>query len=477
MSDLAKMLDPRYGQGAGLLAGMLDPSVVKRGSFWPVGRTADGGWTLALPQGAIDAVNNFQSGMDAPVYYDEAGQMQMNPAVTETALNVAGTGYTGASMQAIRHGLPKNTLAAHVWQGSPHKYGPEGARESLKHIGKGEGAQAYGWGRYDAQSKAVAQDYADNVKNMGPIREINDELKRLSRVMDEDSAHGYRNFKTDKGRQAAAEYDALMDKRAEITASQGNMYMHDLPDEDIARYLDWDAPLSEQPESVRAALGANLDNPLDQYEPGKIGYGDNAWGLFTKADGLYDTEAPHFPTEEAARAFLSNPTGSEYYRQLKGVYGSDKAASEALARAGIPGLKYYDGMSRGAGDLPSKGGLLSAVQAGGKIYTGQTHLDALSKVPSQLRARAQFDGDNRGFVDYRGKYLDRYEAQRYAIKNKLIKQNAPEWAYSSPELISENMIIKDPRTRNFVTWDQDVLNRMKLLERNGVSLAEMLAAE
>jgi len=30
------------------------------------------------------------------------------------------------------------------------------------------------------------------------------------------------------------------------------------------------------------------------------------------------------------------------------------------------------------------------------------------------------------------------------------------------------------RTRNFVTWDQDVLNRMKLLERNGEKFGGLL---
>jgi len=33
----------------------------------------------------------------------------------------------------------------------------------------------------------------------------------------------------------------------------------------------------------------------------------------------------------------------------------------------------------------------------------------------------------------------------------------------------------DSRTRNFVTWDQDVLNRMKLLERNGEKFGGLLS--
>ena len=44
-------------------------------------------------------------------------------------------------------------------------------------------------------------------------------------------------------------------KRFKVTdANLGNLYKLDIPDEDIPKYLDWDKPLSEQPESVRNAL-------------------------------------------------------------------------------------------------------------------------------------------------------------------------------------------------------------------------------
>jgi hypothetical protein len=69
------------------------------------------------------------------------------------------------------------------------------------------------------------------------------------------------------------------------------------------------------------------------------------------------------------------------YTNMASHYGSREAASEALRKAGIPGLKYYDQMSR----------------------TGQKG------------------------------------------------------------------------TRNYVTWDQDVLDRTKILEKDGASLAQALA--
>jgi hypothetical protein len=56
-------------------------------------------------------------------------------------------------------------LGANVFQGGPHKYGPEGAARSLDHMGKGEGAQAYGYGRYDAGAEDVAAKYRKDLSN------------------------------------------------------------------------------------------------------------------------------------------------------------------------------------------------------------------------------------------------------------------------------------------------------------------------
>ena len=60
-------------------------------------------------------------------------------------------------------------LGANVFQGGPHKYGPEGAAESLKHMSKGEGAQAYGWGRYDAQAESVGKQYKKDLTDYDVI--------------------------------------------------------------------------------------------------------------------------------------------------------------------------------------------------------------------------------------------------------------------------------------------------------------------
>jgi hypothetical protein len=104
--------------------------------------------------------------------------------------------------------------------------------------------------------------------------------------------------------------DNLIGKKVE--RSTGAFYELDLPDETIGKMLDWDKPLSEQPESVRKAINDH------------VGYD-------------YVKEAP------AAK-------GSDVYAVLSMREGDDKGASKALNSLGIPGIKYLDGTSRSAGE-------------------------------------------------------------------------------------------------------------------------------
>jgi hypothetical protein len=92
-------------------------------------------------------------------------------------------------------------------------------------------------------------------------------------------------------------------------------------------FLDWDAPLSAQPERVREALAG-----ISETYPG--------------AD-VFDPASPFFKPEQR---------GSGLYGRLKGeaieagrATGRGGAAA-VLREAGIPGIRYLDQGSRGAGD-------------------------------------------------------------------------------------------------------------------------------
>jgi predicted GNAT family acetyltransferase len=93
--------------------------------------------------------------------------------------------------------------------------------------------------------------------------------------------------------------------------------------------------------------------------------------------------------------------------------------------------------------------LLSAVRVGGKTYTGPTHLDALDAIPDpKVRSQASLDANSRGFVNERGKYMDRFKAADYARNFDLFSPDAPDWAKTAPEVISENLKLPEMPSRS-----------------------------
>mgnify|MGYP003655663304 FL=1 len=306
-------------------------------------------------------------------------------------------------------------LGANVFQGGPHKYGPEGAAESLKHMSKGEGAQAYGYGRYDAENDIVAGQYRANVRNIDEEAfkkagftdsEIKTARQYASQYLPEESDMAASAFSHWLGKELKPETNLAF---KEAMGEGSYLYKHDLPDEDIARYLDWDAPLSEQPESVRKALAME-------------GVGQDEFIPDTAMPDNFDINNPDtWDTKMLDTGADVSASGDMMYERLVDKYGSKQAASEALAKAGIPGLKYYDGMSRGINRTGS-----------------------VEKVGDKWTATIQGPHSSTN-------------------KNFSTKPEADKWVKS-----------KVDGTRNFVTWDQDVLNRMKLLERNNEDMTKAL---
>lgn len=303
----------------------------------------DRGNVLPLPDG--------DGGIMAPQWMYEMGKAVSLPGhvmrggdwspedVTNMALTVGGS----AGAASMAGGVPKGALGANVWHGSPHKYGPDDVAKSLDHIGKGEGAQAYGWGRYDAGAREVAEQYQKRVPGQDAKRAFLNELPEDADFDEVVGLLGKGHFSENQeaviralyaddwlgfdypSQAISAAYSKNIDNwdpspaLRQAVDDSGNIYKLDLPDEDIARYMDWDKPLSEQPSAAVSLAGQRLESALDSGQP----IMDDVFQRFE--DG--------------------SMTGGELYR----LFGNDKSASEALGKAGIPGLKYLDGMSRDAG--------------------------------------------------------------------------------------------------------------------------------
>jgi hypothetical protein len=192
-----------------------------------------------------------------------------------------------------------------VWHGSPHKFDAFDASK----IGTGEGAQAYGHGMYFAESPGVAREYQKNVTALRmPTDTFADEevaaAKKLLVVF------GQKDGAQQVKRMFGSRADEVLAKANDVT---GQLYKVDLPDEAIARMLDWDKPLSQQPNVIKT---------------------------------LQKEYAPSYIAQ-----FMDRP-GSDLYKAISGGNGvEDLRASGAaeLAKQGIPGIRYLDQGSRGAG--------------------------------------------------------------------------------------------------------------------------------
>jgi hypothetical protein len=112
--------------------------------------------------------------------------------------------------------------------------------------------------------------------------------------------------------------------RIEYYPAAGGVYQVDIPDEAVETFLLWDKPLSEQPESVREALGKVRIPKRALKEL-------NAW-------------------DAADLAFMyQDESGEGFYNLLASALGEQKEASQALRKVGIQGIKYLDGNSRSDG--------------------------------------------------------------------------------------------------------------------------------
>jgi len=111
----------------------------------------------------------------------------------------------------------------------------------------------------------------------------------------------------------------LVGKIKNIPYNAGALYKVDLPDEQIAKMLDWDKPFSQQSKFVRKAIFGDIGSIKDQF--GYDASGRDIYELISRAG-------------DKSGAFRETP---EY-------------AAENLRSLGIPGIKYLDQSSRQAGE-------------------------------------------------------------------------------------------------------------------------------
>lgn len=211
-----------------------------------------------------------------------------------------------------------------AYHGSPFLHN----RFSLDYIGSGEGNQIVAWGLYFAEALGVAHSYRGLPKLVLPDGSELEAQKGLPYryavgAMIE-SAGNYdaarkdiqESIKRPEYREEALQHLAAFEQQG-VKVSRGFIYEVDIADEAVARMLNWETPLADQPEHVQQA--------------------------FLRAKEILGPETIIGEME-------LDSTGGDFYRSLSADLGdgeaNDKAASEFLRDVGIPGVRYLDSVSR-----------------------------------------------------------------------------------------------------------------------------------
>lgn len=255
-------------------------------------------------------------------------------------------------------GANQAMAAMTVYHGSPHKFD---AFDSSK-IGSGEGVQAYGHGHYFAENPEVASNYASSLagrkgpnidgapvnRTRGGFAEgamANMLSNRLAAGLTPDAAKAQTLEWASQHPQIGA--DAATSIAERLSPPKPNIYKVDLPDEHIAKMLDWDKPLSEQSPEIQAIAVKRIAE--------------------LKAGGAYD----HFFPDDPTGQWLHKAIGPQLQGEGGGMFGAE-AAAQTLQQQGVPGIRYLDGGSRGAGTgtsnyviFPKNEGILTILERNG----------------------------------------------------------------------------------------------------------------
>jgi len=279
----------------------------------------------------------FPPGPAVDPYTGEVSESDVQQTMTGVVDTVLPAGLGAAAWKAMK-GQPMRAsggiLGGPAFHGSPHRFD----KFDIEKIGTGEGAQAYGHGLYFAESPGTAKSYQtaltgpfSNTQNttdiIGKLPErlrSRDNARKIISQMDEAIQSGDIKDASEyvAGFRVQEELIPAYREAEKVFANKGSFYEVDIPDEQISRMLDWDAPV-EFDDAISRRI---IDDFPDEAE-----------------DIAQITGAP-------GSGYEGQPeSGRSIYQWLSAKLGGDDAASKYLNEAGIPGIRYLDQGSRQSG--------------------------------------------------------------------------------------------------------------------------------
>jgi hypothetical protein len=241
---------------------------------------------------------------------------------------------SGGLIDVLSKKYPRFMQAIKAYHGSPHDF----TQFDTSKIGTGEGAQAYGHGLYFAENPAVAANYRKALTDYevhepsGNIVSSNGravtykgtpQVRALAWVQDaaarndiaDPLAFAHRNaakgLGDDPQREAILQQIKQWQSSGAVIKPGGRTYEVAItahPDQ----FLDWDKPLSQQPESVRYMMG---------YKPPPTPEEVNALFATAKERGVTPASMPEYQTLQAradlaAKFDRDYPNGKAIYNEI-----------------------------------------------------------------------------------------------------------------------------------------------------------------
>jgi hypothetical protein len=330
-----------------------DPNLRRGGLLSPIGWDKNEDWHFTYPKIAIDAAKTFDNlgtAMRLP-----HGTSPKHPAY-KSVFDAAGA----INLPSLLRKGATSTVGMNLWHGGPNKWAaepgfPQG-RPRLDKIGEGEGAQAYGHGFYSAEKPDVAKQYSPRDYDAEEI--MMQKYKQAERSGDYEAMEVWENAMMHetpnelRKRYNNADYDESMKSTANRVADElgkiptkSQLYKIDIPDEDVAKYIDWDAPLSAQSEFIQKSLSGIMEPDFRVYPKGQKQPISQKFETQAEADSFLKSLGDDASVYEV-KGSGSAASGAEIYRKLIDIHGSPEKASEFLKSIGIPGTRFLDEGSR-----------------------------------------------------------------------------------------------------------------------------------
>jgi hypothetical protein len=325
----------------------------------PAGAAAGYGRGMAMNIGGLlDALSRLSSAPPTNLRETIGNAVGATGVPSEQAGElIGGVPGTGTALKALLAGAAKagptlGLLGQMVYHGTPHKFD----RFDLSKIGTGEGAQVYGHGMYFADSPQTAKSYREilsknelalptgerlsaNTSYGGSVQDHAAQYIEMQRKIGSDDPVGdaqkYVFTDLQSGLKKGMNDPGYISNRKEIIdqlqqwkdagvkpVKGGALLAQDLPDEMLPKMLQWDKPLSEQPEAVKKALRGSSIAP-----------DESVWPHYTGQSMIEGEMAANGPYNSSGWA------SSE----------AQPLIADKLRYLGIPGLSYLDAGSRSAG--------------------------------------------------------------------------------------------------------------------------------